>query len=75
MAEPLGKRVLRVNRGGSVIEELSFDTHPTAVTLGGADRRTLFVCLAPHIDHGRPRDRADACIVAVRVGEPGIGKP
>jgi sugar lactone lactonase YvrE len=75
MAEPLGKRVLRVNRGGEIVEEIPFDFHPTAVALGGEDRRTLFVCLAPHIDHGRPRDTPGARIDAVRVGAPGMGKP
>jgi sugar lactone lactonase YvrE len=75
MAEPMGKRVLRVRAGGEIVEEIAFDFHPTAVVLGGADRRTLYVCLAPHIDHGAPRDNPSARLDAVRVDVPGAGRP
>src|SRR5204862_5827184 len=59
-AEPLGKRVLRVERGGRVLDEIAFDAHPLAVCLGGLDRRTLFVCVAGqyHKAHRDPEPMA-----------------
>ncbi len=75
MAEPVGKRVLRVAEGGDVLDELAFDFHPTAVVLGGPDRRTLYVCLAPHIDHGAPREDPQSRLDAVQVTVPGAGRP
>ncbi len=74
MAEPIGKRVLRIDPAGAISVEIPFDFHPTAVVLGGEDRRTLFVCLAPHLDHNGPRSPG-ARIDAVRVEIPGAGKP
>lgn len=75
MAEPVGKRVLRVRAGGEIVEDIGFDFHPTAVVLGGDDRRTLYVCLAPHIDHSAPRDNPSARLDAVRVEVAGAGRP
>ena len=45
-ADPVGRRVVRVREGGTITDE--FSTAPSgafACALGGADRRTLFVCL------------------------------
>ena len=74
-AEPLGRRVLRIDRSGRVAAEIPFDQAPLAVSLGGADRRTLFVCSsAEHAKTQRgalPTGRVDALRVAV----PGAGRP
>jgi sugar lactone lactonase YvrE len=74
-AEPIGKRVLRIDRAGRVTDEIGFEIAPLAVVLGGADRRTLFVCASGEHDkpnRGRvPTGRVDALRVAV----PGAGRP
>lgn len=74
-AEPLGKRVLRLEAGGRVLHELRFEVHPLAVCLGGPDRLTLFVCLAGQY-HKANRDPAPmARIERVTVDIPGEGRP
>ena len=74
-AEPLGKRVLRVERGGRVLDELAFDAHPLAVCLGGPDRRTLFICVAGQY-HKADRDPEPlAGIETLIVDVPGDGRP
>jgi sugar lactone lactonase YvrE len=74
-AEPIGKRVLRIEPGGRITAEIPYDIAPLAVVLGGDDRRTLFVCASgqhdkPHRDP-RPLGRLDA----IRVDVPGAGRP
>ena len=75
MAEPIGRRVLRVEPGGRITHEVAFDAHPLAVALGGADRRTLFVCLGGQLDHDNRDPAPLASIVALRVDVPGGGRP
>jgi sugar lactone lactonase YvrE len=76
VADPIGGRVVRVLRGGEITHSVDFAGEaPAACVLGGADRRTLFICVAP--EHERdavlraPRGRIDA--VQVSVG--GSGRP
>ena len=75
IGEPIGRRVLRVDRAGHVTDEMSFDVHPLAVCLGGADRRTLFVCLAGQHEKLSRRPEPMASVVAVDVDVPGAGIP
>jgi sugar lactone lactonase YvrE len=75
MADPIGRRVLRVEAGGAVTEEVPFDQHPLAVALGGADRRTLFVCLAETIDRSRRGEQPKGRIATFPVAVPGEGRP
>lgn len=74
-AEPIGRRVLRLDPEGRVVDEISFDHSPLAVVLGGEDRRTLFVCLAAEHHKpsrsGKPLGRIDTVVVDV----PGAGAP
>lgn len=74
-AEPIGKRVLRIDRSGHITDEIPFDQAPLAVALGGRDRRTLFVCSSAEHDkahRGRvPTGRVDA----LRVEVAGAGRP
>jgi sugar lactone lactonase YvrE len=74
-AEPIGRRVLRIEPGGRVTTRIDFDAHPLAVVLGGRDRRTLFVCLADEISKPRRGARATARIDALDVDVPGAGRP
>jgi sugar lactone lactonase YvrE len=75
VAEPLGRRVLRIERGGAVTHTFEFVHHPLAVCLGGDDRRTLFVCLAGQRDKSTRTPEALASIVSLRVETPGAGVP
>jgi sugar lactone lactonase YvrE len=76
VADPIGARVFRVLEGGEVTDTIDFhDMIPVACVLGGADRRTLLMCVAPDwkrevVLQGR-NARIDACEVDV----PGVGRP
>ena len=76
VADPIGARVFRVREGGEVTDSIAFtDVIPVACVLGGADRRTLLMCVAA--DWKRDvvlqarTGRIDACAVDV----PGAGSP
>jgi sugar lactone lactonase YvrE len=76
VADPLGARVFRVLEGGAVTDTISFDgVIPVACVLGGADRRTLLMCVAADWKRdaivGTRTGRIDACEVDV----PGAGRP
>ena len=76
VADPIGARVFRVREGGEVTDSIGFtDSIPVACVLGGADRRTLFMCAAADWKRdalaGRRTGRIDACEVDV----PGAGRP
>jgi hypothetical protein len=73
VAEPLGRRVLRIENGGIVTQVFDFEQHPLAVCLGGHDRRTLFICLAGQRDKSTRSPEALASIVSMRVDTPGLG--
>jgi sugar lactone lactonase YvrE len=71
-ADPIGRRVVRVREGGTITDE--FSTAPSgafACALGGADGRTLFVCLyderSTMVAEGAP---ASGSIVATTVEVP-----
>lgn len=74
-AEPMGKRVLRIEPGGRVTQEIAFEAHPLAVVLGGPDRRTLFVCFAQQFSKPHRAPQALAGIYALEVDVPGTGRP
>ncbi len=76
VADPIGARVFRVREGGEVTDSIGFtDVIPVACVLGGADRRTLLMCVAADWKREavtRVRSgRIDACAVDV----PGAGRP
>jgi sugar lactone lactonase YvrE len=76
VADPIGARVFRVREGGEVTDSIAFhDVIPVACVLGGADRRTLLMCVAADWKRdalaGRRTGRIDACEVDV----PGAGRP
>lgn len=74
-AEPVGKRVLRIEPGGRVTTEMAFDQHPLAVALGGTDRRTLFVCTAQEISKPHRTAQPRGAIRTLPVSVPGSGRP
>ncbi|MBS3756354.1 MAG: SMP-30/gluconolactonase/LRE family protein [Desulfobacterales bacterium] len=76
LADAIGNRVLRVAEGGKVLDEISTgDQGVYACTLGGKDRRTLYLCVAPDFaEHNRKAAR-EASVLAVQVDVPGAGIP
>lgn len=74
-AEPIGKRVLRIERSGRVSDEIAFDQAPLAVVLGGADRRTLFVCSSAEHDKTQRGATATGRVDVIQVAVPGAGRP
>jgi sugar lactone lactonase YvrE len=76
VADAIGNRVLRVEKGGRVLAEVSTgDQGVFACALGGPDRQTLFLCVAPDFaEHLRAGARG-AAIWSMRVQVPGAGLP
>lgn len=77
MASPISHQVLRVAEGGQVLSEIrtSDERQPFACMLGGADRRTLFVCTAVDSDPEHCRRLRAGRIEATEVDAPGAGRP
>jgi sugar lactone lactonase YvrE len=75
IADPRGKRVLRVFDGGRVAETISTGERGSyACMLGGDDRCTLYICTNVDSGPGVAEARAGQ-IDAVRVTVPGAGLP
>lgn len=75
VASPLSGELLRVREGGEILETLRPERRPYACMLGGADRRTLFVCTATTHDPEACREERAARIEALEVEVPGAGLP
>ena len=75
-ADAAGRRVIRVAPGGRILASISTDPMGVfACMLGGDDRRTLFICVAPD---SHPSGRApvrEAQLWATTVEVPGAGWP
>ena len=76
-ADPVGGDVIRVREGGEVTDRLAVGDgrKAYACTLGGPDRRTLFVCAASSHSAATTTRARDGRIVAVQVDVPGAGLP
>jgi sugar lactone lactonase YvrE len=75
VADALSGRVIRVEEGGTVLEEIAVDIGAFACMLGGPDGTTLFICGAPsHLAHERRHTR-DSVLLAVEVDVPRAGLP
>jgi sugar lactone lactonase YvrE len=76
VASPYSHSVLRVRDGGEIVDRLTTeDTQPFACMFGGADRKTLFLCCAPHHAKEETLRLRGGRIDAVRVAIPGAGLP
>ena len=76
VADALGHRVVRVQEGGAILEEISTgDLGVYACMLGGDDGRTLFLCAAPSFLEHERRDRREARLLSCRVDVPHAGLP
>ena len=77
MASPISHQVLRVAEGGEILAEVrtSDERQPFACMLGGADRRTLYVCTAHDSEPEAARTARAGRIEAIEVDVPGAGLP
>lgn len=75
MASPTTKACLRVLPGGEIAQRIDTGRQAITCTLGGADRRTLYIALSDSTDREECRATMNAEIVSVRVDVPGAGMP
>lgn len=70
-------RFVRVSPGGDVTDQIVLPEGRRAIAcvLGGADRRTLFLCTTGSLDKQDVLDQVDGRIESVRVEVPGDGIP
>lgn len=76
VADPRGRRILRVLEGGEITDFYIFEGEmPLACVLAGEDRRTLCICVAVDWRREIVLQKPTARIDTVRVEVPGAGKP
>lgn len=75
VASPTSNEVLRVREGGEVTDRIALDRGAFACMLGGADRRTLFICTSHSSDPVESAVQRSGRIEAARVSVPGAGLP
>ena len=75
LAAPYPGEVLRVQEGGNITHRLNVTTRPYACMLGGAERRTLFVCTAGSSNADEVRAESNGKIEIIDVEVPGAGRP
>jgi sugar lactone lactonase YvrE len=75
VAAPYPGEVMRVREGGNITHRLSVTTKPYACMLGGAGRRTLFVCTAGSSNPAEVRADPNGKIEITEVEIPGAGRP
>ena len=76
VADAIGKRIVRVARGGQILEQI--DTGELgifAAALGGPDGRTLFMAAAPDFIEANRRANPEGRILMTRVVVPHAGRP
>lgn len=67
VADALGQRIVHVEPGKGIVDQLEFDTGVFACGLGGDDGRTLFVCAAPDFNEHQRKEETEGKLLAVRV--------
>ena len=75
LAAPDPGQVIRVREGGDITHRIEVTTKPYACMLGGAWRRTLFVCTAGSSDPKEVAAGPTGKIEFVEVEIPGAGRP
>ncbi len=71
-----GDGALRVAEGGEILDHVpTGDRSVYAVALGGADRRTLYLCVSPPLLQTDPSADHRSALMAGRVEVPGAGRP
>ncbi len=75
LASPVSSECVRVAAGGRVLDRVAVATQAFACILGGADRRTLFICTAADSHPASSRRVRSGRIEALQVDVPGAGWP
>jgi len=75
VASAIGHKVLRVREGGEITHTVPIETEAYACMLGGADRRTLYICTARTSASAECRAEATGRIETVEVEVAGAGLP
>ena len=75
MASPSTNEVLRIKEGGIILDKIGVQTNAYACTLGGKDRKTLFVCTSGGSDMQSCIEKKEGRIESFRVDIPGAGIP
>jgi sugar lactone lactonase YvrE len=77
VADAMGRRAVRVLEGGEITDQVECDgdVGPYACVLGGADRRTLLLCVAATHDYRVTERELTSGIDVLRVDVPGAGRP
>ena len=77
VADPIGRRCLRVKEGGEVVQTIPAPNGQTifACMLGGEDGRTLLLCAAPDFLEEARSTRREAVLFTTRVDVPHAGRP
>jgi sugar lactone lactonase YvrE len=76
VADAKGRGAARVRQGGAIVDFVDTgDLSVYAVALGGADRRTLYLCCAPPHRTFEPSTSRRSVLLACRVSVPGAGTP
>ncbi|WZB76986.1 SMP-30/gluconolactonase/LRE family protein [Achromobacter insuavis] len=76
VADAIGKRIVRMARGGRILEQI--DTGELgifAAALGGPDGRTLFMAAAPDFIEANRRAKPEGRILVTEVDVPHAGRP
>lgn len=76
VADAIGKRIVRIERGGKILEQIDTGEFGIfAAALGGPDGRTLFMAAAPDFIEANRRAKPEARILTTRVDVPHAGRP
>ncbi|SSW69772.1 SMP-30/gluconolactonase/LRE family protein [Achromobacter agilis] len=76
VADAIGKRIVRVARGGKILEQIDTGEFGIfAAALGGPDGRSLFMAAAPDFIEANRRAKPEARILMTRVDVPHAGRP
>jgi sugar lactone lactonase YvrE len=75
VADALNRRVIRVEEGGHISDEVTFPTGVFACMLGGPEGNTLYACAAPNSSEAARRHTRDAGLLATQVSATHGGRP
>lgn len=76
IGDAAGNGALRIAPGGEIIDKVDTGDHAVfAVALGGADRKTLYMCAAPPMTQEELHLSDQASLLSCRVEQPGVGLP
>lgn len=76
VADAIGKRIVRLARGGKILEQIDTgELGVFAAALGGPDGKTLFMAAAPDFIEANRRAKPEGRILMTQVDVPHAGRP